>query len=91
MGEATVRNFLDAETGGCFEHTPDPNAAGAFTRRQQPFVHNVTCARFFAALGWRDRAQRVLAAIATPRNLDDQGRMVGEFLLALDESGAYLW
>ncbi len=91
MGEATVKNFLDAETGGCFEHTPDPNAAGAFTRRQQPFVHNVTCARFFAALGWRDRAQRVLAAIATPRDLDDQGRMVGEFLLALDESGAYLW
>ena len=33
----------------------------------------------------------VLVAVATPRTLDDQGRMVGDYLLALDDAGAYLW
>lgn len=98
IGQAAVKNFLDPNTGGCVEHTADPNAAGVFTRRQQPFVHNVTCARFFAGLAkltddasWRERSQHVLAAIATPRTLDDQGRIVGEYLLALDDAGAYSW
>ena len=95
---AAVKNFQDAKSGSCFEHTPDENAAGVFTQRQQPFVHNVTCARFFTGLAkltgedaWRDRAQHILAAIATPRTLDDQGRMVGEYLLALDDASAYSW
>jgi uncharacterized protein YyaL (SSP411 family) len=93
---ATVKNFEDETSGGYFEHTPDANAAGVFTHRQYPFVHNVVCARFFATLSmgeaiWRDRSRRILAAIATPRTLDDQGRMVGEYLLALDEAGAYSW
>jgi len=98
IGRATVKNFVDEKTGGCFEHTPDPNAAGVFTQRQQPFVHNVTCARFFAGLAkltgddsWRERSRCTLAAIATPHTLDDQGRMVGEYLLALDDAGAYSW
>jgi hypothetical protein len=33
----------------------------------------------------------VFAAGATPRTLDDQGRMVGEYLLALDDLGVYSW
>lgn len=98
IGRSTVKDFFDDKTGGCFEHTADENAAGVFTQRQHPFVHNVTCARFFASVAtltgdaaWRVRAQRVLAAIATPRTFDDQGRMVGEYLLALDDSGVYSW
>jgi hypothetical protein len=105
IGEAAMKHFMDASNGGCLEHTADPNAAGVFTRRQQPFVHNVTCARFFAGLAtpglasgfdfdadaWRGRARQILAAIATPRTLDDQGRMVGEYLLALDDASAYSW
>ncbi len=93
---ATVKNFVDAKSGGYFEHTTDENAAGVFARRQQPFVHNVMCARFLANLSpgepvWRVRAQHILAAIATPRTFDDQGRIVGEYLLALDDAGAYSW
>ena len=98
IGLATVKNFEDAKSGGYFEHTPDENATGVFTRRQRPFIHNVTCARFFAGLAkltgdtvWRTRGQRILAAVATPRTLDDQGRMVGDYLLALDDLGAYSW
>lgn len=39
----------------------------------------------------KTRARRILADVATPRTLDDQGRMVGDYLLALDDAGAYLW
>jgi uncharacterized protein YyaL (SSP411 family) len=95
---ADVKNFEDAKSGGYFEHTVDPNAAGVFTQRQYPFVHNITCARFFAEMAkqtgeasWQERSRRILAAIATPRMLDEQGRMVGDYLLALDEAGAYSW
>jgi uncharacterized protein YyaL (SSP411 family) len=93
---ATVKNFEDEKSGGYFEHTPDPNAVGVFTHRQYPFIHNVACARFFASLStgetvWKERSRRILAAMAMPRTLDDQGRMVGEYLLAVDESGAYSW
>lgn len=98
IGLAAMKNFQDEKSSGYFEHTPDENAAGIFTQRQQPFVYNVTCARFFTDLAkitddtaWRDRARHILAAIATPRTLDDQGRMVGEYLLALDDAGAYSW
>ncbi len=40
---------------------------------------------------WNTRARQTLAAVATPSTLDDQGRMLGEFLLALDDAGAYPW
>jgi uncharacterized protein len=95
---AAASNFEDITSGGYFEHTVDENAAGVFTHRQQPFVHNVMCVRFFIGLAklngeaiWRSRAQRILAAIATPHILDNQGRMVGDYLLALDDMGAYSW
>jgi len=96
IAQATVKNFVDAKSGGYFERTADENAAGVFAQRQRPFVHNVMCARFFANLSpgeaiWRERARRILAAIATPRTFDDQGRMVGGYLLALDDAGAYSW
>lgn len=81
-----------------YGHTPDANAAGVFTRRRHPFAHNVLAARFLATLAktssdqpWRERAQTVLIAIATPRALEDQGRMLGGFLTALDEAGLYPW
>jgi uncharacterized protein YyaL (SSP411 family) len=102
IGARAVRNFQDTgptdAPAGLWEHTPDPNAVGVFTHRQQPFVHNIMAARFFAHLArltgdaaWNTRARLVLAAVATPRTLDDRGRMLGEFLLALDDASAYPW
>jgi len=79
-------------------HTPDPNAAGVFTRPRYPFSHNVTAARFLAELAGltddgttREVARQTLAAISTPAALDAQGRMVGAYLMALDEAGVYPW
>lgn len=92
------RTLRAGERGALWAHTPDPHAAGVFTRRRQPFAHNVLAARFLAALAritgdsaWRDRAAEILAAVSTPKTLDEQGRLVGHYLLAVDEVGAYSW
>ena len=88
----------DEATGAFWDRTPDPAAAGVFARRTRPFVHNVAAARFFAALfritgdpAWKQRGLRTLAAVCTPRALDERGRMLGELILALDELGAVPW
>ncbi len=85
-------------SGALFERTLDPDAAGVFAHRQTPFAHNVTAARFFLGLGrlthdevWRQRGRSVLEAIATPQLLDNEGRFLGEFLIAADEAGLYPW
>ncbi len=86
--------LLDERTGAYVAHTEDPDAWGVFAERRHPFRHNVLAARFLACLwrvtgktSYRDAAQRTLAAVATPLALDAQGRMLGSFLLALDEAG----
>jgi len=95
---ALIRDFGDADDPTFWAHTPDGSAVGVFARRQRPFGYNVSTARLFGALArvtgdssWRDRGRRVLAGISTPRALDERGRMVGEYLLALDEVGALGW
>lgn len=93
-----LRRDLSDERGGLFAHSVDPGASGVFARRRKPLAANVTSARLFAALwrltgdaNWQVRAQDTLAAIATPRAVRDEGRMVGTFLLALAEAGALGW
>jgi uncharacterized protein YyaL (SSP411 family) len=89
--------LLDEETGAYVAHSEDPDAWGVFAEPRRPLRHNVLAARFLACLArvtgktsYRDAAQRTLAAVATPKALDAQGRMLGGFLLALDESGIEL-
>lgn len=98
IAAAMIADLEDPSDGGYWSHTPDPSAAGVFTRRDKPFVHNVTAARFFSLLakikkeeGIQLRAKRALAAISTPRRLEKQGRMVGQYLLALDDAGVIAW
>ena len=98
----TIAEWLEATlvapSGALWAHTVDPNALGVFARRRQPHRANVTAARLYAALGrltrearWDVAARRVLAGVARPVPLREQGRMVGGFLLALDEVGALTW
>jgi len=98
VAAAMARDLADEATGAFWDRTPDPAAAGVFARRTRPFVHNVAAARFFAALArvtgdaaWRQRGLRTLAAVCTPRAIDERGRMIGELVLALDELGAVPW
>jgi uncharacterized protein YyaL (SSP411 family) len=89
--------FLDEKTGAYIAHSEDPDAWGVFAEPRRPFRHNVVAARFLGCLarvtgkdGYREAAQRTLAAVATPKALDAQGRMLGGFLLALDDAGIEL-
>lgn len=98
IARAMDQTLWHPEARAYYGHTPDDNAAGVFTRRRHPFEHNVLAARFLAALAevtgdnaLRERAQHVLMAIATPHAVEDQGRMLGAFASALDESGLYPW
>ena len=98
IAAAMIRDLEDEASGAFWDRTPDPAAAGAFARRNKPFQPNVLAARFFAALGritadpaWKERGRRTLAAVCTPRALEERGRWLGEVLLALDEVGAISW
>ena len=86
--------LFDATVGAYFGHDADPDAAGIFSERRHPFEHNVTMARFLSSLSdasgdehFRARARALLAALSTPRALDAQGRLLGEYLLALWDAG----
>ena len=98
IAAAMRRDLEDPATGSFWDRTPDPAASGVFTRRARSLTPNLMAARFFAVLArvtgdasWKERGRRVLAAVCTPRALDDRGRMLGEVLLALDEVGAIPW
>jgi len=98
IAEAMEKHLADTETGAFFAHTVDAGAVGVFARRDRPFLDNVLAARFLVALGRVRgdeakiiRARQVLAALSTPAGVAGQGRMLGEFLLALDEVGLFPW
>jgi uncharacterized protein YyaL (SSP411 family) len=103
IAAAMWQHFYDAKSGLLWASTLDPSASGVFARREQPFAANVLAARFLAALAksstvspaqravYRARAQGLLSALARPAALAAQGRMLGEYLLALDEVGALPW
>lgn len=84
--------------GAFWAHTPDPDASGVFKVRRKPYLGNVNAARLFAALHrltgepkYAALAKTTLAGIAKPNVLRDRGRMIGSFLVALDEAGALVW
>lgn len=90
---AIEKNFLDPTTGAFWAHTKDAAAVGVFAQRQRPFSPNVQAARLFTALGgdYQSKALRVLTGISSPRTIANQGRMIGEYILALDEAGLVKW
>src|SRR5205823_2901295 len=98
IAAAMDRDFSTGDGALHFDRTADKNAFGVFAKRATPFAQNSTAARFLATLGnathdakYVDRAKKILAALATPRRIEERGRMVGDYLLALDEAGAFPW
>jgi uncharacterized protein YyaL (SSP411 family) len=86
-------NLFDEKAGGFWASTPDPNAVGVFVTRRKPFEDNVLAVRFLARLAkqfpteaYRNFIARTLRAIATPDQIKGRGRMLGDFLLALEET-----
>jgi uncharacterized protein YyaL (SSP411 family) len=97
-----IASFMDRELrdsdGAYWANTPDAAASGVFNRRRKPYAGNVNAARLFAALArvtgdaaWFDKARTTLAGISQPLTLRFRGRMVGGYLLALDDAGALRW
>jgi uncharacterized protein YyaL (SSP411 family) len=90
----------DAAGGGFFGATADPNAVGVFAIRRKPFEDNVLAARVMARIAratherspasddaeYRAAIAGTLRAVATPDQIKARGRMLGDFLLALEET-----
>lgn len=89
-------DLVDDEGGGFFASTKDPDAAGILARRRVPFEENVMALRMLARLvralptadaaPYRAMIAGTLAAISTPERIADRGRMIGDYLLALEET-----
>ncbi len=84
---------LQDPAGGFLASTPDPTALGVLAARRKPFEDNVMAVRFLARLSrvvpsdaYRAAIGRALAVIGTHEAVDDRGRMVGDLLLALEET-----
>jgi uncharacterized protein YyaL (SSP411 family) len=95
IANVMLSDFIDTESGGFFASTIDRDAVGVFAHRRIPFEDNVTAIRVLAELGRNgdelDRAadaaaaERALQAIARPEAIRGQGRMIGDFLLAIED------
>ena len=83
----------DAQGGGFYASTPDPDAVGVFATRAKPFEENVMALRFLARLAHitpsdalRSAIDRGLPIVANKQAMAARGRMIGDVLLALDET-----
>ena len=92
-----LRDLGDPRGGGFFASTVDPDAVGVFAVRRKPFEDDVTAIRLLARLARDPRPEpdgaRAIAAIAsalrsvaTPDAIKARGRVLGDFLLALEET-----
>jgi len=87
--------LTDPESGAFFGSTKDPDAVGVFSRRRVPFEDNVMAVRMLAKLaevGGEERragfallAEKALEGVARPEAIRGQGRMIGDFLLAMED------
>ncbi len=97
LGDFMLESLQDPDDGGFWSHTPDPDAVGVFAQRRKPLEENGLAARALLRLhryldgdGTEDSpylepARRALAAVGDPRDVRREGRIVGTYLLALEE------
>jgi hypothetical protein len=94
VADVLLRDFADPGAGGFFESTVDPDAVGVFAVRRKPFEENVTAMRFLARVARARKGDArvttaiagALRAVATPDGIKARGRVLGDFLLALEET-----
>ena len=91
-----IAELTDEDGGGMFASTKDPDAVGVFARKRVPFEDDVLAIRMLARLAralpaaeakpYGIAIDRLLRAVAKPEEIRSRGRMIGDFLLALEES-----
>lgn len=93
IADFMLTELVDDEGGGLFAATKDPDAVGVFATRRVPFEENVMALRLFARLArgaidakYKIAIDRILRAISTPEEIKARGRMLGDYLLALEET-----
>jgi uncharacterized protein YyaL (SSP411 family) len=86
-------DLLDARSGGFYSSTPDPDAIGVFATRRKPFEDDVMAIRFLARMerlapsdAYRSAMAHALPRVANRPSIEERGRMVGDLLLALEET-----
>lgn len=92
-----LAHLTDPTTGAFWANTPDPAAIGALATPRRPLEENALAARLLlgiheqldhgegASTPYKTGAERALRALADPNNVEAEGRMIGGFVLALDE------
>ncbi len=87
----------DPQHGGLFAHTEDPAAVGVFAVRRKPVEENGLAARFLIELHrhldgdgriatpYREAAERALAAVGQAKTIENEGRIIGQLLLGLED------
>jgi hypothetical protein len=93
IAAVVVGSLQDATGGGFYASTPDPDAVGVFAARRKPFEDDVMAIRFLARMqrlapsdAYRAAIARALPVVASRQAVEERGRMVGDLLLALDET-----
>ena len=96
LAEFMRAELEDPEHGGLFAHTVDPEAVGVFKTRRKPVEENGLAARFFVDLHrhldgdgrtptpYHAAAERALASLGQARTIEQEGRIIGKFLLGLE-------
>jgi uncharacterized protein YyaL (SSP411 family) len=97
LADWMLTDLQDRERGGFFAHTADPNAVGVFAERRKPVEENALAARFLLGLHrqldhldapppYGPAALAALKAVSDPKELAEQGRMLGQYALAVVEA-----
>jgi uncharacterized protein YyaL (SSP411 family) len=93
IADFMLAELADESGGGLFGSTIDPDAVGVFATRRVPFEDNVTALRALARLArvtadvrYKAAIARILRAISVPEEIKARGRMLGDYLLALEET-----
>jgi len=97
LADFMQRELADPERGSFFAHTVDPAAVGVFAERRTPIEDNGMAARFLlelhrqqdhlpAASDLAELAVAALRAVSDPKLLKEEGRMLGQYALALAEA-----
>jgi uncharacterized protein YyaL (SSP411 family) len=95
IADLLAADLSDPATGALFGSTKDPDAVGVFAQRRVPFEDNVVAIRLLAKLatvgheerraGYRALAERVLEGVSRPEDIHGRGRMIGDYLLAVED------
>lgn len=87
-----IKDAFEDDSGGFFAHTVSKDDVGVFAERRKSLKHNGEAASLLLQVGRLEEdvaltasAERALAAFANEAVVADEGRMVGEYLLALEE------